>query len=383
VVANGYLYVAHVANNTVSVISTADNTLTLSIPVGQGPSGIAASLDGSRVYVANAVDGTVSVVDTGQNQVTDTINVGNTPLGVAVSPDGLFVYVTNAGDDTVSVLSASGDALAVADTIAVGDWPLGVTVTPDGAYLYVANSFDDSVSVIQTSDHTVLIPPIPVGVGPIGVAAGPDGKVFVSHFVDGTLAVIATADHTVADTIAAGNGPRGIGLCAGPSEPVIEKLKPRKCDLGKVIKIIGNHFGDLQGDSVVLLGNHAFDATSPAIKLWTNTKIRLKVPLYECAWFGSENLKSKKVRVTVYAADSNKKRLKILKPAACACQCDLNGDGFCDNQDLDTFSADWSQVGCQNGTELEPCECDLNGDGVCDGADWDLFYQDWQRAECQ
>jgi YVTN family beta-propeller protein len=260
---------------------------------------------------------------------------------------------------------------------------LGVTVTPDGDYLYVANHLDDSVCVIQTSNHTVLSPAVPVGVGPIGLAASPDGeKIFVSNFVDGSLSIIATSTtHMITETIAVGHGPRGIGLCEGPDEPVIEKLRPETCDVGEVIKIIGNNFGDVQRDSVVHIGNDTFDASSPSIRLWTNTKIRLEVPVYDCKWFKSRNLRRMWVWVTVFGADSNEERLKIVKPAACACECDLNGDGLCDNSDLNLFIGDWGRLGCRNGSEI--CECDLNADGVCDSSDWEVFYEDWERSECR
>ena len=66
------------AANTVSVIATASNTVTATIPVGNnpdgsGPWGVAVSPDGSTVYVANFIDETVSVIATATNTVTATI----------------------------------------------------------------------------------------------------------------------------------------------------------------------------------------------------------------------------------------------------------------------------------------------------------------------
>ena len=57
---------------------------------------MAVSPDGSKVYVANSCLGnSVSVIATATNTVTATIPVGIEPLGVAVTPDGSKVYVTN------------------------------------------------------------------------------------------------------------------------------------------------------------------------------------------------------------------------------------------------------------------------------------------------
>jgi YVTN family beta-propeller protein len=51
-------YVTNGGDNTVSVIATATNTVTATIPVGAGPGGVAVSPDGNTVYVANGGDNT-------------------------------------------------------------------------------------------------------------------------------------------------------------------------------------------------------------------------------------------------------------------------------------------------------------------------------------
>jgi YVTN family beta-propeller protein len=61
---------------------------------------VAITPDGSKVYVAdgfNGFYGPVSVIDTATNTVTATIPVvgGSAHFGVAVTPDGSKVYVTN------------------------------------------------------------------------------------------------------------------------------------------------------------------------------------------------------------------------------------------------------------------------------------------------
>ena len=60
---------------------------------------------GSRtVYVTNVKNGTVSVISGQTNTITATIPVGNGPVGVAVNPLTGAVYTANVGDDTVSVI---------------------------------------------------------------------------------------------------------------------------------------------------------------------------------------------------------------------------------------------------------------------------------------
>ncbi len=70
-------YITNYGSNTVSVIDTATNTVTATIPVGIDPYGVAVTPDGSKVYVANVGSNTVSVIDTATNTVTATIPVGS------------------------------------------------------------------------------------------------------------------------------------------------------------------------------------------------------------------------------------------------------------------------------------------------------------------
>jgi YVTN family beta-propeller protein len=68
-------YITNKVSETLSVIDTASNTVTATIPVGIEPFGVAVSPDGSKVYVGNTVSDTVSVIATATNTVIATIPV--------------------------------------------------------------------------------------------------------------------------------------------------------------------------------------------------------------------------------------------------------------------------------------------------------------------
>jgi YVTN family beta-propeller protein len=70
------------------VISTATDTVTATVAVGDVPVGVAITPDGSAVYVTNLLDGTISVISTATNEVTATISVGTRISGIAIAPDG-------------------------------------------------------------------------------------------------------------------------------------------------------------------------------------------------------------------------------------------------------------------------------------------------------
>src|SRR5262249_10563055 len=113
-----------------------------------------------------------------QYQVISTVPVGQGPLGVAVTPDGRKVYVANqAGGNGNGVVSVISTATFTVSTITDSTLkpPSSVAVAPDGTRVYVANG-PNTVSVISTATDTVVGPPITVGVGPIQVAVTPDGR---------------------------------------------------------------------------------------------------------------------------------------------------------------------------------------------------------------
>lgn len=207
-------YVANANNNTVSVIDTANNTITATIPVGRAPVSLALTPDRAFLYVVNDGGNTVSVVATATNAVAATVSVGNAPFGIAMTPDGAFAYVTNLRGNSVSVIATASNTVTA--TIPVGRFPEGVAITPDGAFAYVVDDGDNNVSVIATATNTVVTT-VPVGNIPGPVAVSPDGTlVYVGDIVTppstGGVSVIATATNTVIASTATSNQPFGIAF---------------------------------------------------------------------------------------------------------------------------------------------------------------------------
>ncbi|UCD87409.1 MAG: PKD domain-containing protein, partial [Desulfobacterales bacterium] len=105
-----------------------------------------------------------------------------------------------------------------------------------------------------------------------------------------------------------------------PLYPVVERIKPRKPQPGDKITILGYNFDQDQGDSVVHVNGRTFSSSnSKRIKLWTDTKIIIRLPTrwYPCEWFKGKNYRFRKAWVTVGAEDSNQKRFRLYKPDAC------------------------------------------------------------------
>jgi len=96
-----------------------------------------------NAYITNDGSGNVSVIDTATNTVTATIPVGTAPFAVTVSPNGGTVYVANIDSDNVSAIAASTNKVIA--TITVGSAPEGVAASPDGSTVYVANQHSNNV----------------------------------------------------------------------------------------------------------------------------------------------------------------------------------------------------------------------------------------------
>jgi YVTN family beta-propeller protein len=73
--------------------------------VGDLPVGVAMTPDGTRAYVTNSGSQNVSVIDTANRTVTATVKVGRNPINVAIRPDGARAYVVNADSNSVSVIN--------------------------------------------------------------------------------------------------------------------------------------------------------------------------------------------------------------------------------------------------------------------------------------
>ena len=70
---------ANWVSNNVSVIDTATDNVTSTVPVGSYPVGVEVDPTGTRVYVAHQ-SGIVSIIDTATNAIISTMNVGATPI---------------------------------------------------------------------------------------------------------------------------------------------------------------------------------------------------------------------------------------------------------------------------------------------------------------
>jgi YVTN family beta-propeller protein len=207
----------------ISVISTATDTVTASMPLPSDPSQITFSPSGATAYVTSSEG--LFVISTANRHVVAVVRGLGDPHGVAVSPDGKTVYVTNTVQGSVDVISAATNKIT--RTIKVGQLPWALSVSSSGSTVYVANGDSDSISVIAAAAGRVTNTISDPG-DPVSLALTPDGsELWVGGLTSGIVTVYSTATGAVVGSFNVGYGgeanagdgeePTGIVLTTTPT----------------------------------------------------------------------------------------------------------------------------------------------------------------------
>jgi YVTN family beta-propeller protein len=214
--ANGLVYVADSGLNAVTVVSPSSNTVVATLCVGGNsssctfqssgarPVGLAATPDGTKVYVANS-DNSVTVISTADNSVSRRISSVTTakPVAIVADASGDSIYVLENGTPSFSVIDVLSDTTILSGTACSSSPSPSSQALPcsgnsnfmafDPALhrLYITNPGANSVSVFNASALSVaptllamVTTPAPPSLpsslaqlnGPSAVAVLPDGS---------------------------------------------------------------------------------------------------------------------------------------------------------------------------------------------------------------
>jgi YVTN family beta-propeller protein len=199
------VWVTSSQDNSVTRIDPHTSSVVGRIEVGSAPSGIA--VGSNAVWVANTLDGTVSRIDPQTNTVVQRIAVGITPIAVAVGEHAL--WVTAADERSVTKIDAiSGHVLDRIEADAAGR---GIAV--GGGGVWITDESSRSVVRIDPRSGSVM-ERVGVGNGPTGITFGL-GAVWVVNSLDGTIMRIDPATNAVTATIPVGGDPDRIAVGPG------------------------------------------------------------------------------------------------------------------------------------------------------------------------
>ncbi|OZM79326.1 Hsp70 family protein [Pseudonocardia sp. MH-G8] len=206
-------YIANRAAGVVTVLDTAVDRVTATIPVEAGPPQfLSFSPDGRTIFVSiwdeARTIAAVGVLDTTRNAMVATIPVRTRPFLAAVTRDGKWLYVPNHDSGTVSVIDIA--AREVTTEIEVAPNPHWIEFSTDGTRGYIANHESNLVSVLDTATDTVLAE-IPVDRSPHSVAMHPTRPLVANVNYDAsTVTMIDTNTERVVATIPVGRNPQDI-----------------------------------------------------------------------------------------------------------------------------------------------------------------------------
>lgn len=101
--------------------------------------------------------------------------------------------------------------------------------------------------------------------------------------------------------------------------PAISDIWPLEAEPNTEVVIFGSGFGNTQQDGVVHIGAKDFGPGHPRLEFWSDAIIEIKIPFEakECEWWEGEDLKKRKVWVTVGGLDSNVLKIWVMKPVIC------------------------------------------------------------------
>lgn len=155
---------------TVSVFNSENGKLLKEIVVGLHPNDIISSADEKFIYVANANSDEVSVINTATDAISETIPVrlgeeknpywGDSPNGLGISGDGKTLYVANGMDNALAVVTlgkntasnAGAEKSKIEGFIPTGAYPGGVCVV-NNSLLYVANIEAEGARIPSVSEE--------------------------------------------------------------------------------------------------------------------------------------------------------------------------------------------------------------------------------------
>lgn len=191
-------FAASEKDGSLGVIDVSNGTVLARLDAGEAPYGVAVSPGGAFAYATDNATGKLWQIDARNLSRLRSVQVGSQPHGLAICPDGSTAAVALSGEGEVALVDLR--SMAVLRRAGVGSGPEAAAFSPDGSLVYVTNRDSGDVSVVNAESGQTST--VSAGVGPTGVCAAPDGRVYVANSGSANLTVLGTDGSTASIPLA-------------------------------------------------------------------------------------------------------------------------------------------------------------------------------------
>ena len=182
------LIVLNKDEDTLSFIDAVSHETIKTIATDHNPHEVVVSPGGDKTYVTCSLGNALNIIDNATFEIVKTIKDEdfNFPHGVGIKDNKLYIASTH--NSMIFVIDITTDEI-------IKRFPTYqhlshmISFSPDKARIYVPNIGSNNVTLIDTATDTITSH-IPVGRGPEGLAAHPEGPVYVANQSDNTLYII-------------------------------------------------------------------------------------------------------------------------------------------------------------------------------------------------
>lgn len=207
-VARGHLIIAHMNDDSVVVVSTADGSLVKLLPGISTPRGVVVADDVGRIFVTSMPNKLV-IIDNGSLAEIARATTGSAPDGVGWDPVHRIVGVSDQGDGAISLIDGSGSGTR--KQLALGAETGNVVFDPSRALFLitvVAQSGPNQLVLVDpvAAKLTASIP-LPGCDGAHGLRVAPDGKsALIACEGNSTVVRVALDGNHALELAASGSG---------------------------------------------------------------------------------------------------------------------------------------------------------------------------------
>ena len=175
--------------------------------VGVVPKVVETSADGRFVLVTNWCSYDLSIISTEEEKVVKTIPIGAYPRGIAISSDSRYGYVAQMGGSVVHRIDLTDFSTK---RIPIGSNPRALQLSADDSILYATLNSSGQVVALDLTTNKV-IKRVTTGKAARSLTLSDDGTaLFVVNFFSGTMAKVRTDDFKVTQKVKVCKSPIGI-----------------------------------------------------------------------------------------------------------------------------------------------------------------------------